>query len=184
MSQTSFYKKYDKEIWGLGLIILIGVAGYMCGLRDGYVNGINSVPSPEYKIQTCSIEMNYTQYNETYYQLTKGDAEGNWVIDIEPRDDYFMIGISIIAQSANWTRFWVWIDAYGIMLLGNTTLELVHIVTQYQSGGTHEINWYNTQIGGMTCNERADIIFLGYGDWFEGLDTAISGAVRIRGLFN
>lgn len=186
MNLKEYYKKYDKEIWGAGSIIITLIVGLLVGsimgYNVGYEEGMNDVPSPEYKIQTFSIEMNYTLYNETYRMLTKGDMEGNWVIDIEPREDYFMIGMSIVAQSENWTRFFLYIDAYGIPM-GNTTIELVHVTTYYSMGSTHEMNWYENDIGGMTCNNRADIVFLGYGDAIEGLDTTISRAVRIRGLF-
>jgi hypothetical protein len=182
MSLAEHYKKYDKEIWSLGFIIIMFTVGFVWGHGEGYVKGMNDVPTPEYLVQTFSIEMNYTQYNETYHILTKGDLEGNWIIDIEPREDYFMVGMSIVAQSENWTRFFLWIDASGLIPMLNVTIELVHITTYYQSGNTHEMNWYESDIGGMTCSDRADVYFLGYGD-IDGLDTAISKAVRIRGLF-
>lgn len=184
---TSLYQMYKLDAAILVILAIVFAAGLAIGAYVGddygYDRGMEEFSSrPEYSIQTFSIGMNTTTYNQTYYQLAGRDLRStNWVIDLEPRDDYWMINIVIIAKSEDWPRFFLRIERSESLWMMNSTIELLSITTLLWSGdSTYTHNFYDGSTGGISCNKRAIVYFLGYGN-YQDTDAILSNAVSIEG---
>lgn len=191
MSLKEYYKKHDKEIWSVGFMTIILVIMMAVCYDIGYDRGQDDyvIPRPEYEISSYSMRMNATFYNYTYYALTRDDMiSSRWTLDVEQRDDYFMLSISIHAMSDNWTDFYVFVNP--LQSYWNVTIELISIMTIHShieginTQNTDIRNFYDGSYGGTWCHSIARINFLGYGDTdIEGIDIALSSLVSITGIF-
>lgn len=176
-----YYRRYEQGIFGIVLCVLLLIAGISLAHDVGYKRGLEDAPLPEYEIQTFSIEMNTTTYNQTYYSLTRHDLRpSDWVVDLEPRDDYWMIGISIIVRSEECLRFFLRVESREHLCMMNSTVELVSITTLFWFGDSTQIyNFYGNSTGGINCRERAMVYFLGYGT-YQGVDAILSNSISIE----
>jgi len=181
MDLRDLYKKYDGEIWTVGIMMIVLVSGMAISYGAGYDDGMSHVQRPEYRIQVYSMDVNYTVYNDTYYMLTRKDmSSSKWVIDTEQRDDYFVIGVSIEAESANWSRFFLSVERVE---LTNITIELISITAYYSDDWSWTYNFYDGAYGGTLCKNRAIVYFLGYGGVVTDIGSMLSASIGIRGYF-
>lgn len=180
----NLYQMYKLDVAILMLLAIVFAAGLAIGAYVGddygYNRGVEESPMPEYSIQTFSIEMNTTTYNQTYYNLAGHDLRSSdWVIDLEPRDDYWMIGISIVVKSEEGLRFFLRVERCEHLYMFNSTIELTSITTTFASGSSYTYNLYDGKTGGISCYENAIVYFLGYGT-YQGVDAILSNSISIE----
>lgn len=165
----------------IAMVVITSLISFSWGFQFGIED--REVVSPDYRISAYSARLNTTEYNWTYHWLTENDVKSDhWVLDIPDRNDYFLVAISVEANTVNWSRFSIWVESYEPYSYWNLTIELVSINTRFSSGSYHQVNFYNGASGGTMCDEVATVYVLGYGA-LQGLFNATAEIIHIRGYY-